>query len=72
MIFNLILAGIRQKRLLTSLFKNYNPLERPVENDNESLLVNVGLSLQQIVDIVISKNIKLLFIWILSINNVYN
>ena len=53
MIFDfLILAGIRQKRLLTGLFKNYNPLERPVENDNESLLVNVGLSLQQIVDIV--------------------
>ena len=48
----MIKAGAPQKRLLTNLFKNYNPLERPVENDADSLDVLVGLSIQQIVDIV--------------------
>ena len=29
-------AGEHQKRLLEKLFKNYEPLERPVEDDNQS------------------------------------
>ena len=44
-------AGYHQKRLLEKLFKNYDPLERPVSNDNETLDVYVGLAVQQIVDI---------------------
>ena len=30
-----IIAGEHQKRLLEKLFKNYEPLERPVEDDNQ-------------------------------------
>ena len=47
-----LLAGKHQKRLIEKLFKNYDPTERPVANDSENLLVLVGLSIQQIVDIV--------------------
>lgn len=45
-------AGIHQKRLLEKLFSNYDPLERPVANDNDTLIVLVGLAIQQIVDVV--------------------
>ena len=48
----IIVAGKHQKRLLQTLFKSYDPLERPVENENESLSVEIGLALQQIVDVV--------------------
>ena len=44
---------MHQRRLLATLFKNYDPAERPVENEEDSLMVAVGLSVQQIVDIVI-------------------
>jgi hypothetical protein len=36
---------------LEKLFKSYDPLERPVSNDNETLDVYIGLAVQQIVDI---------------------
>ena len=45
-------AGHDQRRLLDKLFKNYDPLERPVANDNDTLNVSVGLAIQQIVDVV--------------------
>jgi nicotinic acetylcholine receptor alpha-10 len=44
-------GGIHQKRLLEHLFKNYDSLERPVQNENESLNVSINLSVQQIVDV---------------------
>ena len=47
-------AGIHQKRLLRKLFSNYDPNERPVLNDEQVLTVMVGLSIQQIVDLVSS------------------
>jgi len=46
------LGGFHQKRLLEKLFRKYNPIERPVEKDTESLNVTIGLALQQIVDVV--------------------
>ncbi len=45
-------GGEHQKKLLEKLFTNYEPLERPVEDDQSSLNVSVGLALQQIVDVV--------------------
>ena len=48
-----IVASIHQRRLLERLFKEHNPVERPVRNENETLLVTVSLSLQQIIDVVI-------------------
>ena len=38
--------------MLEKLFRKYNPIERPVERDTESLNVTIGLALQQIVDVV--------------------
>ena len=34
------------------LFEKYNKYSRPVKNENESLEVNFGISLQQIIDVV--------------------
>jgi len=45
-------GGEHQRKLLEKLFTNYEPLERPVEDDQSSLNVSVGLALQQIVDVV--------------------
>lgn len=36
---------------MEKLFRNYDPNERPVFDDNESLNVSVGLAIQQIVDV---------------------
>jgi hypothetical protein len=51
-ILSFLKGGFHQKRLLEKLFRKYNPIERPVERDTESLNVTIGLALQQIVDVV--------------------
>jgi hypothetical protein len=47
-------GGLDQRRLLHNLLieKQYNPLERPVQNDSNTLPVKINLALQQIVDFV--------------------
>ena len=47
--------GIHEKRLLEELFetRKYNKLERPAANDSEPVTVTFGLTLQQIIDVVI-------------------
>ena len=53
-------CGSYQKLLLEKLFAEYDSMERPVEEDTQSLDVTVGLALQQIVDVVSQKiNIKI-------------
>ena len=47
------IGGVIQKKLLSKLFDNYDTAERPVQNENENLLVSIGLCIQQIVEIVI-------------------
>ena len=50
--FIFIVAGNEdEQRLYADLLNNYNPLERPVENASEALVVKVRLFLQQIVDV---------------------
>ena len=49
-------AGSDQKRLLSKLFENYNPLERPAADEGESLYVGLSLSIQQIIDVVLNSN----------------
>lgn len=44
--------GESQRRLYRELLKNYNPLERPVVNDSQPLVVELQLSLLQIIDVV--------------------
>ncbi|CAG6012406.1 unnamed protein product, partial [Menidia menidia] len=43
--------GPNQRRLYNDLMRAYNPLERPVYNDSQSLTVHFGLSLMQIMDV---------------------
>lgn len=44
--------GESQRRLYRELLRNYNRLERPVVNDSQPLVVELQLSLLQIIDVV--------------------
>ncbi|XP_047452599.1 neuronal acetylcholine receptor subunit alpha-7 [Mugil cephalus] len=62
------LQGMYQRRLYKELMKNYNPLERPVNNDSHSLTVQFSFSLLQIMDVdeknqVLTTNIWLQLYW---------
>lgn len=46
------LQGESQRRLYRELLRNYNRLERPVMNDSQPLVVELQLSLLQIIDVV--------------------
>lgn len=46
------LQGEYQRRLYKELLANYNRLERPVVNDSAAILVELGLTLLQIIDVV--------------------
>ena len=54
-----IVGSVDQRRLLKYLFdeKQYDPLERPVQNDTDSLVVVMNLAIQQIIDFVSILNI---------------
>ncbi|XP_062380892.1 neuronal acetylcholine receptor subunit alpha-7-like, partial [Sardina pilchardus] len=45
------LQGEHQRRLYKELMENYNRLERPVINDSSPLLVELGMTLLQIIDV---------------------
>lgn len=44
--------GESQRRLYRDLLRNYNRLERPVMNDSQPIVVELQLSLLQIIDVV--------------------
>lgn len=46
------LGGVYQRKLYRDLMVNYNRLERPVLNDSAPILVELGLTLLQIIDVV--------------------
>ncbi|KYM78879.1 Acetylcholine receptor subunit alpha-type acr-16 [Atta colombica] len=48
----LVSGGFHEKRLLNDLLDTYNVLERPVGNESEPLVLNFGLTLMQIIDVV--------------------
>jgi hypothetical protein len=58
-------GGPDQRRLLNHLLieKQYNPLERPVQNDSKTLPVRINLALQQIVDFVSEIKVNLYFVY---------
>ncbi|XP_007231257.2 neuronal acetylcholine receptor subunit alpha-7 [Astyanax mexicanus] len=63
------LQGQHQRRLYKDLMRNYNPLERPVFNDSQSLTVHFSFSLMQIMDVdeknqVLTTNIWLQLYWV--------
>ena len=49
-------GGPYEKELLNTLFKNYNPQNRPVLNESSPITITFGVTLQQIVDLVRSYN----------------
>lgn len=60
--------GANQHRLYRDLMVNYNPLVRPVANDSQTLTVQFGLTLMQIMDVdeknqVLTTNIWLQLYW---------
>lgn len=46
------LQGEHQRKLYKELLANYNRLERPVINDSAAILVELGFTLLQIIDVV--------------------
>ena len=49
-----LVGGADQRRLLQYLFEEskYDPLERPVKNDSDTLTITMNLAIQQIIDFV--------------------
>ncbi|XP_076028462.1 neuronal acetylcholine receptor subunit alpha-7-like [Oratosquilla oratoria] len=63
-----ILAGQHERRLLNDLLRSYNTLERPTANESEAVVVKLGLTLQQIIDVdekdqILTTNVWLNFEW---------
>jgi hypothetical protein len=50
--YTFINCGIHQRKLLEKLFSNYDPSERPVENESGNLNISIGICIQQIVELV--------------------
>ncbi|XP_023333751.1 acetylcholine receptor subunit alpha-type acr-16 [Eurytemora carolleeae] len=59
-----ISGGIQERRLLSEKLVSYNPLERPVFNESQSLDLHLNLSLQQIVDLDEKNQILTSNIWL--------
>lgn len=49
---SVVFGGYHEKLIYDKVLKNYDPLVRPIENDNDPVLVKLGMDLQQIIDIV--------------------
>ena len=47
-------SGTQERRLLNDLLEMYNHLERPVYNDTDAINLTFGLTLQQIIDVVMN------------------
>ena len=47
------MCGSAERRLLNDLMASYQKLERPVANESEPVILKFGLTLQQIMDVVI-------------------
>ena len=53
LIFQGLHGGAQERRLLNDLMGSYQKLERPVANESEAVGLKFGLTLQQIMDVVI-------------------
>ena len=56
-------GGANEKRLIRDLFRDYERLERPVANESTALVLKHGLTLQQMIDVDIEKQILTSNIW---------
>ncbi|XP_045112919.1 neuronal acetylcholine receptor subunit alpha-7-like isoform X3 [Portunus trituberculatus] len=62
------LPGHHERRLLNDLLKDYNKLERPTQNESSAIVVKLGLTLQQIINVdeknqILTTNVWLNFEW---------
>ncbi|XP_042887396.1 neuronal acetylcholine receptor subunit alpha-7-like isoform X5 [Penaeus japonicus] len=62
------MPGHYERQLLNDLLKNYNTLERPIANESSAIVVKLGLTLQQIIDVdeknqILTTNVWLNFEW---------
>ncbi|KAA0202030.1 hypothetical protein HAZT_HAZT006667 [Hyalella azteca] len=57
-------SGKHEKRLLDDLLRNYNNLERPTRNETETVVVKLGLTLQQIIDVDEKNQILTTNVWL--------
>ena len=64
--FSETICGKYEKKLLRHLMVDYDDMERPVEDENEPLRLVFGVTLQQIIDVVI-QFIYNFFLFILTI-----
>ncbi|XP_063045956.1 neuronal acetylcholine receptor subunit alpha-7-like [Engraulis encrasicolus] len=58
------LQGEYQRRLYKELMENYNRLERPVVNDSSPLLVELGMTLLQIIDVDEKNQVLMTNVWL--------
>lgn len=69
----LCLTGVKadmfERRLYEDLLKSYDPLARPVKNSSEPVLVSLGISLQQILDVDEKNQIIQTNIWLTYVRN---
>jgi len=56
-------SGLHERMLLEDLLAYYNKLERPVANESEAVVLTFGLTLQQIIDVVILADKIIYFIF---------
>lgn len=61
---NVVEAGMNERFLIKTLLDKLNPLERPVANESESLNVQFGITLQQIIEIDEKNQIFIANIWL--------
>lgn len=64
--------GPNQKRLYRDLMVNYSTLERPVKNDSETLTVEFGINVMQIMDVDEKNQVLTTNIWLQMNWNAYN
>nr|XP_045612629.1 neuronal acetylcholine receptor subunit alpha-7-like isoform X2 [Procambarus clarkii] len=62
------LPGYHERRLLNDLLRDYNKLERPTANESSAIVVKLGLTLQQIINVdeknqILTTNVWLNFEW---------
>uniref|UniRef100_H3CK60 Si:ch73-380n15.2 n=1 Tax=Tetraodon nigroviridis TaxID=99883 RepID=H3CK60_TETNG len=63
------LQGQYQRKLYKELLANYNRLERPVVNDSAPILVELGLTLLQIIDVEENGTIADQQLWVMNYSN---
>ncbi|XP_051939269.1 neuronal acetylcholine receptor subunit alpha-7-like isoform X2 [Hippocampus zosterae] len=64
-------GGVYQRKLYRDLMLNYNRLERPVQNDSAPILVELGLTLLQIIDVDEKNQVLITNAWLHLWTDVY-